>query len=60
MDKLNYEEDTDIIETALKVLEILRQKVIPYSPLNRIMIQRAFDEGWITQEEFDLLKEYFK
>ena len=40
-----------------KVLEIIKEKVIPYSVINRGMIERAFEEGWITKEEYDLLKE---
>lgn len=41
----------------LKALEIIKKKVIPYSVWNRSMIERAFDEGWITPEEYNLLKE---
>lgn len=45
----------EIIEEA-RAFEIIKEKVIPYSLTNRTMISRAFEEGWITQEEFDILK----
>ena len=53
-------ERKQIIEKSLKALAILKKKVIPYSLVNRTMIQRAFTEGWITIEEYDLLMEVLK
>ena len=57
----------DIIETALKALEIIKEKMVNINTLihhclcladyNKFQAQRKYE---LTQEEFDLLKEVLK
>ena len=58
-DETDIAQDLEMAEYYLQALDIIKEKVIPYSPMNRTMIKRAFDEGWITQEEYQHLKEVF-
>jgi len=51
--------DIGIIETALKALEIAK-KVFKCNSLYEHHIDSAYENGWITKEEFDLLKEEIK
>ena len=48
--------DKDIVLKHLKALEILKL-VLGLNAVNRSIIRDAYESGWITKEQVDLLKE---
>ena len=50
--------DPDDIGKRLKALEIIK-RILHYSYTNRFIVKQAFDEGWINEEQYQLMIETF-
>jgi len=51
-----FKKGKKVIEKELQALKILKI-VLGLNATNRAIIRQAYEAGWITEEEFNLLKE---